>query len=318
MRRTCSRIAALLIVAGAAQAQPYPSKPVRLIVPFAPGGGLDVIARLLAQKMGDALGQQTVIDNRPGAGASIGIEAGLRADPDGYTLTMITPSYAINPSLYPVRFNPLADYTPVILAAKGPLLVVVHPSLPARTMRDLIALAKARPGQLPFGTAGQGTIVHLATELFLDMAKVKMIHIPYKGGAPALTDLIAGQVSLVFSPMQISLAQAKAGRVRALAVTTAERVAAEPDIPTIAESGVPGYEATNWFGMIGPKGVPRPVVERLNRELVKAVRLKDVEERMYADGISPLGGPPEDLHAQIAREIPQWRAVIERAKVRVE
>jgi tripartite-type tricarboxylate transporter receptor subunit TctC len=316
--RAAALLALAALSAAPAFAQPYPSKPVRIIVPFPAGGGSDVITRLLAQKLSEGLNQQVVIDNRPGAGATIGIEAGVRADPDGYTLTAITPSYVINPSLYPVKFDPLTDYTPVILSARGPLLVVVHPSLPAKTMRDLIALAKARPGQLPFGTAGQGTIVHLATELFLDMAKLKMIHIPYKGGAPALTDLIAGQISLIFAPVQTALPQAKAGRVRALAVTTAERVTAEPDIPTIAESGVPGYEATNWFAIIGPKGMPRPIVDRLNRELSRAIRLKDVEERMRADGVSPVGGTPEDLQAQIRREIPQWRQVVTQANVKVE
>ena len=302
----------------AALAQSYPAKPVRIVIPFSPGGGTDVIGRLLAQKLTQALGQQVLIDNRPGAGGTIGTEAVIRADPDGYTFLLTPPGYAINPSVYPLKFDPLNDCTPVILPAKGSFVVIVHPSLPAKTMRELTALAKAQPGELLFGTAGQGGITHLATELYLDMAKVKMTQIPYKGGAPAMIDLVAGQISVVFAPTQTGLPQARAGRVRALAVTSAERLPAEPRLPTIAESGVPGYEVINWFGVIGPKGVPRAVVDRMNREIDRAVRLPDVVERLAADGLAPVGGTPEDLHARIAREIVQWRQVVARAKIRVE
>lgn len=306
------------VCALAAHAQSYPAKPIRLVVPFVAGGGSDVIGRLLGQKLTPALGQQVIVDNRPGGGATIGIEFGVRAEPDGYILTLITPSYAINASLYPIKFDPVNDITPVVLFGKGPLVVLVHPSLQVKTMRGLISLAKARPRQLLFGTAGQGTIIHLATELFLEKTGLKMTHVPYKGGAPALTDLIAGQISLVFTPVQTALPQAKTGRVRALAVTSAERISAEPELPTIAESGVPGYEATNWFGIIGPKGLPQAVVDRINGEVARAVRTKDVEERLRTDGISPVGGPPQDLLAQINREIPQWRQVIARAHVKFE
>ena len=302
----------------AADAQSYPAKPIRIIVPFAPGGGTDAMARLIAQKLTQALGQQVIVDNRGGGGGTIGTEMVIRADPDGYTFLLSPPGYAINPSMYPLKFDPLTDYTPVILAAKGPFAVIVHPSLPAKTMRELTALAKAKPGELLYGSAGQGGITHLATELYLDMAKVKMIHVPYKGGGPAMIDLIAGQVSVVFAPAQTGLPQARAGRVRALAVTSAERIPAEPTIPTVAESGVPGYEVVNWFAFIGPKGVPRAVVERLNREIDRAVHLPDVVERLAADGLAPVGGPPENLHARIAKEIPQWRQVVARAKIKVE
>jgi tripartite-type tricarboxylate transporter receptor subunit TctC len=302
----------------AAHAQSYPVKPIRIIVPFAPGGGTDVMARLLAQKLTQALGQQVVVDNRGGAGGTIGTELAIRADPDGYTFLLSPPGYAINPSMYSLKFDPLADYTPVVLAAKGPFVVIVHPSLPVKTLRELTAMAKARPGELLFGTAGQGGITHLASELYLDMAKVKMTHVPYKGGGPAMIDLISGQVSVVFAPAQTGLPQARAGRVRVLAVTSAERIPAEPQLATVAESGVPGYEVVNWFAFIGPKGVPRTIVERLNREINRAVRLPDVVERLAADGLAPLGGPPEDLHARIAKEIVQWRQVVTRAKIRVE
>jgi len=305
-------------ISPAADAQQYPARPVRIIVPFPAGGGTDVIARLMGQKLAQSLGQQVIVDNRAGGGGTIGTEAVIRAEPDGYTFLLTPPGYAINPSMYPLKFDPLADYTPVILAAKGPFVVIAHPSLPAKTMRELTALAKARPGELLYGSAGQGGITHLATELYLDMAKVKVTHVPYKGGAPAMIDLIAGQISIVFAPAQTGLPQARAGRVRALAVTSAERVPSEPGLPTIAESGVAGYEVVNWFAILGPKGVPRTVVERMNREIDRAVRLPDVAERLSADGLAPVGGPPEDLHARIAREIVQWRQVVTRAKVRVE
>ena len=243
------------LLGSTASAQPaYPAKPLRIIVSTAAGGGSDFIARLMAQKLSEALGQQVIVENRPGAGSTLGIEAGLRSAPDGYTFNLVTPSYSINPSLYTLKFDPLNDYTPVIPVARGPLIASIHPSVPAKTLRELIALAKARPGQIVYGTAGQGTIVHLANALFLHSAGITMVHVPYKGGAPAMTDLMAGQISLVFATPQVGLQQAKAGRIRALAVTTATRIAAEPNIPTIAEAGVPGYDVSNWHGLIGPKG----------------------------------------------------------------
>jgi tripartite-type tricarboxylate transporter receptor subunit TctC len=310
-------LAALIGFAGAAGAQSYPSKPIRLVVAAAPGGGTDFVARLMGNKLGEALGQQVIVENRAGAGSTIGYEFGVRAAPDGYTLTMISPSYAINPSLYPLKFDAVNDYTPVIPVAHGPYVLVVHPSLPARTTRELVALAKARPGQIIYASSGQGAIVHLTTELFLYKAGVQMTHVPYKGGGPAMTDLIAGHVQVLFATSQVGLPQVKAGRLRALAVSTPERIAAEPDLPTIAESGVPGYEVTNWHGLIGPKGLPRPVVERLNAEMGKILKLKDIEERLQGDGVSPAGGAPEKLFEQIRREIEQWRQVIVRAGVKL-
>ncbi|MCE9642043.1 MAG: tripartite tricarboxylate transporter substrate binding protein [Betaproteobacteria bacterium] len=262
-------------------------------------------------------GQQIVVENRAGAGSTLGYEFGMRAAPDGYTLTIITPSYSINPSLYPLKFDAATDYTPIIKLASGPYVVVVHPSLPVKNTRELIALAKARPGQIAYGSSGQGAIVHLTTELFLYMARVQMTHVPYKGGGVALTDVIAGQIQLVFATSQTGLPQAKAGRVRALAVTTPERIAAEPNLPTVAESGVPGYEVTNWHALIGPKGMPRAVVERLHAETAKILRQKDMEERMQSDGIAPAGGTPEQLHEHITKEIAQWRQVVTRAGIKI-
>ena len=301
----------------AAAAQPYPAKPIRLIAAAAPGGGTDFVSRLMGNRLTEALGQQVIIENRAGAGSTLGYEFGMRAAPDGYTLTMITPSYAINPSLYSLKFDAATDYTPVIPVARGPYVLVVHPALPVRTVRDLIALAKARPGQIVYGSSGQGAIVHLTTELFLYMAGVQMTHVPYKGGGPALTELIAGQIQLVFATSQVGLPQVKAGRLRALAVTTPARIAADPQLPTVAESGVPGYEVTNWHALIGPKGLPRAIVERLNSEAMKILTVKEMEDRLQADGMSPAGGTPEQLHAQITREIEQWRQVIARAGIRI-
>ncbi len=300
-----------------AQVQTYPAKPIRLIVGAAPGGGSDFVARLMANKLTEGLGQQVIVENRVGAGSTIGYEYGVRAAPDGYTLTMISPSYVINPSLYALKFDAVNDYTPVITVARGPYVVVVHPSLPVKSIRELITLAKARPGQIVYGSSGQGAIVHLTTELFLYMADVKMIHVPYKGGGPAMTDLIAGQIQLVFATTQVGLPQAKTGRLRALAVTTPERIAAEPQLPTVSESGLPGYTVTNWHGLIGPKGLPRAVIDRLHAEMSKILGLKEMEERMQTDGMSPAGGASELLYQQVKKEIEQWGQVVKRAGVKI-
>lgn len=301
----------------AALAQSYPSKPIRLVVATAAGGGSDFVGRLMGAKLSEALGQQVIVENRAGAGSTLGYEFVIRSAPDGYTLAVITPSYAINPSLYPLKFDAASDYTPIVPIARGPYIVVVHPSLPVKSIRELIALAKARPGQITYGSSGQGAIVHLTTELFLYMAGVQMTHVPYKGGGLALTDVIAGQIQVVFATSQTGLAQAKAGRVRALAVTTPQRIAAEPDLPTIAEAGVPGYEVTNWHGLIGPKSIPRAVVDRLNGEMNKILKSKEMEERLQGDGVSPSGGTPEQLAEQIRKEIEQWRQVVTRAGVKI-
>jgi tripartite-type tricarboxylate transporter receptor subunit TctC len=300
-------------------AQSYPAKPIRVIVPFAPGGGVDFIARLVGQKLGEALGQQIVVENRPGAGSAIGTEAAIRSAPDGYTLLEISPSYTINPSLRPPKFDPLNDYTPIVLIGKGPFVVVAHPSLPARNGRQLIALAKSRPGEIIYGSSGQGTIVHLSTALYLYMAGVKMTHVPYKGGGPALIDAISGQISLVFSPPQTGLPHVKAGRVRAIGMTSAGRIPTEPDIPTLAESGVPGYEATNWHALIGPKGIPRAVVDRLNAEVRKIVAQKDVENTLHSSGVFPAGGgTPEQLYELIRKDHDQWKKVVIQAGIKPE
>src|SRR5262249_8412555 len=224
------------------------------------GGGADFFARLIGNRLTEPLGQQVIVDNRGGGGGTIGVELGVKAAPDGYTLTLITPTYAINPALYPIKFDPLNGFTPLIPVARGPYGTLLHPSLPAHNVKELIALAKARPGQITYGTSGTGAIVHLTTELFLYMAGIKMTHVPYKGGGPALSDLIAGQIQLVFATSQTGLVQAKAGRLRALAVTTPYRISAEPDLPTVAAAGVPGYQVTTLHSLIWPHALPHPVL----------------------------------------------------------
>ena len=320
MTRTISCLAAIICAgaAGNALSQAYPSKPIRIVAPFAPGGGTDLIARVAAQKMSEALGQQTVVDNRPGAGGVLGAELGAKSPPDGYTFTLIAGSYAVNPSLFKLTFDPLNDITPVIQLSQGPFLVVVHPSLPVKNIKELIALAKAKPAQLTFASSGAGSITQLATELFADMAGIKMIHIPYKGTGPALTDTMAGQVQMLFGSVGATLPQMSSGRLRAIAVTTAKRIAAAPDVPTIAESGVKGYEVILWHGLIAPKALPKPILDRVNGELNKALKTKEMLDRLAGDGVSAAGGTPEQFAALIKKDIEVWRAVVKKAGVKAE
>jgi len=308
--------ATILAAPSFAWGQQYPTKPIRIVAPFAPGGGTDFIARIIAQKLTTALGQQVMVDNRPGAGGTLGTEIGVRSAPDGYTLTMIAASYTVNPSLYKLKFDPANDISAVILIDKGPFLVVVHPSMPVKNIKDLIALAKSKPGEINYATSGQGSIVHMATELFLSMAGIKMTHIPYKGTGPALTDTISGQTTLLFGSIASTLPYTKSGRLRPIAVTTAKRIPAQPGIPSIAESGVPGYDVTNWHGLIGPKGMPRPIVARINGEVAKIIKQKEMEEQLQSDGLSADGGPPEEFQQRISKEIDQWKKVVARAGIK--
>jgi len=301
-----------------AVAQQYPVKPVRIVIPFAPGGGTDFIARIMAQKLTEAWGQQVIPDNRPGAGGTVGAELGAKAPPDGYTLTMLAGSYGVNPALYKLNFDPVNDIQPVIQIAKGPIIVVVHPSMPVKTIKDLIALAKARPGQINYASSGQGSILHMATEHFSSMAGVKMNHIPYKGTGPAITDTVAGQTTLLFGSIATTLPQVKNGRLRAIAVTTMQRLAAQPNIPTVHESGLPNYDVTNWHGLMAPRGTPRPIVDKINADVTRIISQKDMEEKLMSDGVSPSGGSPELFSQILAKEIALWKKVAAQAKVRVD
>ena len=305
-------------VAAPLSAQQYPAKPVKIVVAFPPGGANDFIARFMAQRLTLALGQQVIVENKPGAGGTIGFESGVRSTPDGYTLTLISTSYTINPSLYKLRFDPVADITPIIQMSQAPLLLVVNPSMAVTNVKELIALTNAKPGQITFASGGNGTSQHLAGELFASLAGVKLTHVPYKGTGPALTDHIAGQTNLYFSSTAAALPHVRTGRLRALAVTTTKRLPAEPNIPTIAESGVPGYEVVLWLGLIGPKGLPRPIVERINNAVTKTLKLKETAEKLQSDGHSPAGGTPEQFLATIEKEIVLWRKVVADAGITVE
>ena len=319
MKRKIIAFVALFVAAsGAAVAQQYPTKPIRFVAPFAPGGGTDFIARVAAQKLNEALKTPVIVENRPGAGGTLGAELGARAAPDGYTFTVIAGSYAVNPSLYKLAFDPVNDVTPVIQFSQGPFLIVVHPSLPIKTMKDLIALGKSKPDGLSYATSGQGSIVHLSTELFLFMAGIKAVHIPYKGTGPALTDTMAGNTQFLFGSIAATLPIVKQGRLRAVAVTTAKRSPALPDIPTVAESGVKGYDVILWHGLIGPKNLPRPIVDRVNGVLNKALTAKDMAEKLATDGVAAAGGTPEQFAAIIKRDIEVWRGVVKRAGVKAE
>ena len=310
--------AVALALAGTAAAQTYPTKPIRIIAPFAPGGGTDFIARVAAQKMTETLGQQVIVDNRPGAGGSIGAELGAKAAPDGYTFTLIAGSYAVNPSLYKLAFDPVNDITPVIQLSQGPFLIVSHPALPIKTVKDLIAIGKAKPNGLIYASSGTGSIVHLATELFADMAGIKMIHVPYKGTGPAITDTIAGQTQLLWGSIAASLPQVKNKRLKAIAVSTLKRVEALPDVPTVNESGLKGYDTILWHGLVGPRNLPRPILDRVNGDLNKILQQKEMADKLAGDGVTAAGGTPEQFGTLIKRDIDVWRRVVQKAGVKAE
>jgi tripartite-type tricarboxylate transporter receptor subunit TctC len=301
-----------------AAAQAYPAKPVRIIVPFAPGGGSDFIARFTAQRLSGSFGSQVIVENKPGAGGLIGIEQGVKADPDGYTFTLIASSYTVNPALYSLKYDPVNDITPVVQISQGPMLVVVNPKVPAKSATELIALAKAKPGTLNFASAGQGSITHMACELFAYMAGIKMNHIPYKGTGPALTDTIGGQTDLFCTSTATALPHVKAGRLRALAVTTANRLPAEPNVPTLAESGVKGYDVPLWHGLIAPKGMPKVAVDKMNAEVNKLLKSKDTAEQLQTDGVAPKGGTPEAFRDQIRKEVELWKKTVAATGVKAE
>jgi tripartite-type tricarboxylate transporter receptor subunit TctC len=309
---------ALMVSAPAMAQQKYPAKPVHIIVPFAPGGGSDFIARFAAQRLTEALGSQVIVENRPGAGGLLGIEQGVRADPDGYTLTLIASSYTVNAALYPLKYDPLADITPLVQISQGPMIIVANPKFPAKTTKELIALAKQKPGSINFASAGQGSITHMVVELFQSMAGIKMNHVPYKGTSPALTDTISGQTDILFSSTATALPHVKSGRLRAIAVTTAKRLPAEPEVPTVAESGVPGFDVALWHGLIGPKNLPRPVVERINGEVNKMLKSKETAAQLETDGVAPAGGSDKQFRDQIAKEIALWKDVVAKTGVKVQ
>ena len=299
-------------------AQSWPARPVRLVVPFPPGGATDLLARQLAQRLGDGWAQTLVIENRGGASGAIATEHVARQPGDGYTLLFATAStHAINPAVSKVPFHPLKDFTPVVNVAAAPLGLVVHPSLPARSVKELIALLRARPGQVDMASFGTGTGSHLAGELFKVMAKVDMVHVPYKGGAAAMTDLLGGHVTLLFDTLSNTLVHAQSGKLRLLASTGPSRVAAMPSLPTIAET-LPGYDAMTWFGILGPAAMPRAVVVRVNGDVAKVLQVNEVRASLAAQGFEPAAGTPEAFAAQIQADLSKWARLVAEAKIRVE
>ena len=323
MRNIVRRALALLLVAvsSAVWAQgTWPSRPIRFIVPFPPGGATDILARAAAQKLTEAWGQSVVVDNRPGAGGNIGSELVAKAAPDGYTLEMGTVgTHAINSSLYAkMPYDHVKDFTPIILVAGVPNVLEVNPELPVHSVAELIAYAKANPGKLNFASSGSGTSIHLSGELFKVMAGVQMTHIPYKGSAPAMQDLLGGQVQLMFDNLPPSLPQIKAGKLRALAVTTATRAPALPDVPTIAEAGLPGYESSSWFGLLAPTGTPRDIVVKLNAEIASWLATPEAREKLTAIGAIAMGGTPEDFARHIAAETTKWAGVVKASGAKVD
>ncbi len=310
----------LAVIAAAAGAQVYPTKPIRLVVPFPPGGTTDILAREVGQRLSLSLGQSVVVDNRPGAAGNIGSELVAKSAPDGYTLLMATVgTHAINPSLYAkMPYDHVKDFAPVILVASVPNVLEVTPSLPVYSVADLIKLAKEKPGQINFASSGSGTSIHLSGELFKTMAGVDMTHVPYKGSAPALADLIGGQVQVMFDNLPSSLPQIKAGKLRAIAVTSAERAPALPNVPTIAESDLPGFEATSWFGLVAPAGTPPAIIARINTDVNQWLQSSEAKEKLLAQGAVAAGGTPEQFAAYIHAETEKWARVVKASGARVD
>ena len=302
-----------------AQTPAYPSKPIRLVIPYPPGGGSDTIIRPLAQSLGESLKQQVIVDNRGGSNGNIGMELVAKAPPDGHTLVFaLNAQLAINPALYKkLPYDPIKDYEPITLLATGPYVLVVHSSLPAKTLKDLIALARARPGQVTYASSGSGSGGHLANELLNSMAKVKLLHVPYKGGGPALIDLLAGNVQVLFSTWIASKQHIDSGRIRALAVSTAKRLP-EVNIPTVAEAGLPGYEASAWYAFLAPAGTPKDNIARLNTEILRAANRPEFGKVLTQAALEPIGSTPEALGTFMKNELVKWAKVVQEAAVQVD
>ena len=301
-----------------AQPAGYPSKPIRFLVGFTPGGTNDIVARALAIKLTESMGQTVVVENRPGANTAIATELCARAVPDGHTILINSQGHATNPALTKLSFDPVGDFAFISLLAEAQQLVVVHPSFPPKTVRELIAFSKQRAGQINYASSGTGTTIHLSAELFQYMTGIKWVHMPYKGGAPAVVDMLAGQTSLMFGSMPTVIQFARNGKLRAIAVTGAKRAPATPHIPTVAESGVPGYEVTAWYGVSAPVKTPPAVVDRLNSEMLRALKLPDVREQLKSQGADPVGSTPAQYTAFMQNEISKWAKVIAAAGIKGE
>src|SRR5258706_10873730 len=302
-----------------AQNQSYPTKPIRFIVPTAPGGGSDLMARMLGQKYTDAWGQQVVVDHRPGAGMTIGIDLTAKATPDGHTIIIVNPSHAINATLMSkLPYDPVRDLAPVTVLATQPYAVVVSQSLPVKNIKELIALAKSKPRELSYASSGPGSASHLATEMFIGMTGIEMTHVPYKGTGSVMPDLISGRTPIMINPVLAVITQVQAGRLRAIAVTSSKRADSLPDVPTVAESGVPGYEATAWYMLLVPGKTPAAIIAKLNTETVKALKANDMREMLAKAGSDPVGNTPREAAEFLKIEIARWGKVIKQANVKIE
>jgi tripartite-type tricarboxylate transporter receptor subunit TctC len=295
----------------------YPTKPIRMIVPFAPGGGTDIVARVIAQKMTETLGQSIIVDNRPGAGGTVGAETAVRASPDGYTLIMVSGSYATNAAVYKLAYDPVNDIQPIAIIGESAFVLSLHPSVAAKTVGDLIGLAKSKPGALNYGSTGTGGVTHLASELFDLLAGTRMTHIPFKGTGPALSALLGNQIQVMFAALPAALPHVKANRLRGLGVSSAKPGSALPGIPPIGET-VKGYEVVLWWGVFGPKGLPKDIVSVWNSGIEQTLKTKDMQDRLASEGIEPLGGPPERFRAAMRRDVDKWRKVVSQAKISIQ
>jgi tripartite-type tricarboxylate transporter receptor subunit TctC len=317
--RFTSLVAAVLLAVAAshAAAQSYPAGPMRIVVPFTPGGGTDILSRILAQKLNESWGQPVVVDNRPGASGTVGTAFVAKAPGDGLTLLIVPAGYAGNPSLYKkLPYDQNRELAPVSLLASGPLVLVVHPSLPAKSVRELIAFARARPGELNYGSPGAGTLPHLSAELFISMNGLRMVHVPYKGAGAAVTDVMAGRVPIYFMNILQSLSLIKAGKLRALGVTTPGRTPIAPEIPSIAEAGLKGFDMTNWYGLLAPAATPREALVKLNAEVARILKLPELKNRLAEDGMTVVAGTPEQFAEFLARETAKFSRVIDAAGIK--
>lgn len=319
MRSNQMMIGLLAAVTLPAAAQAYPDRPIRLVVPYAPGGGTDLTSRLIAQRLTERFRQQVVVDNRAGGASNIGAEIVARSTPDGYTLMMAGISFSINTSIFSkLGYDPIRDFDPVSLVATVPLIAVVHPSVPAASIKELIALAKAKPGTLNYASGGTGTANHIAGELFKYMTGTNIVHVPYKGGGPALADVVGGHAQVLFNTMTSTVGFMNSGKLRALAVTGKQRSPGVPNLPTVAEAGVPGYDVGAWFGIVVPKGTPRPIVMKLNDEIVRITRTPEAREQFTAQGAEAVGSTPEDFARHLRIEIDKWAKVAKAAGMRAD
>lgn len=309
----------VLCAVGAQAADPYPNKPIKWIVPFPPGGAMDSMARTLGEKLSTSMKQPVIVENRPGAGGTIGSNLVAKAAPDGQTIMIVSIGQAVNPSIYPkLPYDSVKDFEPVSLVGIVPNILVAHPSVKANNVKELIALAKAQPGKITYASAGNGTTVHLAAELFNSMAGVDLMHVPYKGSAPAVTDLMGGQVDIMFDSLSSAKPYVEAGKLKALAVTTAKRAKAFPNVPTVAESGLPGYELSGWYAVFVPAKTPKPVVDRLHAELVKALKQDDVRARFALIGADPVGSSPQELAATLKTETARWEKIVRERNIKAD